>query len=121
LNYLLTHLFKILGDNRIQIINKGGVYVLMALLKETRDVIVKRAIVTALSNIVDGKPFLFNFISFFFFSFCYVVIADNAVEVVDDEGLDQLLDLLEKTDDERLLSGIVHTISNIANSGMSEN
>lgn len=37
----------------MQIINKGGVDVLMALLKDTRDVIVKRAIVTALSNIVD--------------------------------------------------------------------
>lgn len=43
----------LLGDNKMQIINKGGVDVLMALLKDTRDVIVKRAIVTALSNIVD--------------------------------------------------------------------
>ena len=35
---------------------------LMILLKETRDVIVKRAIVTALSNIVDCKylPFFLN-------------------------------------------------------------
>ena len=46
--------------------------------------------------------------------------ADNAIEVIDDDALDQLLSLLEKTDDERLLSGIVHTISSIANSGMCE-
>lgn len=44
-------------------------------------------------------------------------LADNAVEVVDDDGLEQLLFLLDKTDDDRLLSGVVHTISNIANSG----
>ena len=40
------------------------------------------------------------------------------MEVIDDDGLEQLLVLMEKTDDERLLSGIVHTVSNIANSGM---
>lgn len=38
--------------------------------------------------------------------------------MIDDEGLEQLLVLLDKTEDERLLSGVVHTISNIANSGI---
>ena len=109
---------------------------LMILLKETRDVIVKRAIVTALSNIVDCTYLLFLSISLFilylyfifyilyfifyilYFIFIKFLIADNAVEVIDDDGLEQLLVLMEKTDDERLLSGIVHTVSNIANSGM---
>jgi hypothetical protein len=86
--------------------------VLMTLLKETRDVIVKRAIVTALSNIVDCTYPLS-----LLHQVLIIIKADNAIEVIDDEGLDQLLTLMEKTDDERLLSGIVHTISNIANSG----
>jgi hypothetical protein len=74
------------------------------------------------------------FVCFFFFSpfllspsfllptltLPHALVADNAIEVIDDEGLDLLLSLMEKTDDERLLSGIVHTISNIANSGKCE-
>lgn len=43
----------ILEENKEQIINKGGVDILMLLLRDTKDIIVKRAIVTALSNIVD--------------------------------------------------------------------
>lgn len=99
------------GDNKVQIINKGGVDVLITLLRETRDVIVKRAIVTALSNIVDCK-YLNCIPDLIIYS------ADNAVEVIDNDALDLLLVLMEKTDDERLLSGVVHTISNIANAGM---
>eukprot|EP01112_Ceratiomyxa_fruticulosa_P018972 TRINITY_DN6142_c0_g1_i1.p1 TRINITY_DN6142_c0_g1~~TRINITY_DN6142_c0_g1_i1.p1 ORF type:complete len:690 (+),score=126.14 TRINITY_DN6142_c0_g1_i1:1653-3722(+) len=81
------------GRNRI--IEIAGHKTLTKLLGNTRDIIVKRAVISALSNIVD---------------------ADNANETVNNDLLSQLLGLMQSTDDERVLSGVLRTLSHIANS-----